>query len=93
MGRLHEVTNISWGSRTVERLSEHLLTCAGDASPAWHALYTRYQHEKVTARILTDKGFEVFLPLYSASQRYAIFAKLTRESRFSTAPAARWQDP
>ena len=70
MGRLHEVTNISWGSRTVERLSEHLLTCAGDASPAWHALYTRYRHEKVTARILTDKGFEVFLPLYSASHRW-----------------------
>ena len=70
MGELLEVTNISSGAQTVEGLSDHLLTCAADASPAWHALYTRYQHEKVTARILRDKGFEVFLPLYSASHRW-----------------------
>jgi transcription antitermination factor NusG len=70
MGELLEVTNVSCGAQTVERLGDNLLTCAADASPAWHALYTRYQHEKVTARILTDKGFEVFLPLYSASHRW-----------------------
>jgi transcription antitermination factor NusG len=29
----------------------------------WYAVYTRHQHEKVVARILVDKGFEVFLPL------------------------------
>ena len=32
-------------------------------------------------------------PLYSASQRWAVFAKLTRASRFGSAPAVRWQDP
>ena len=33
-------------------------------------------------------------PLYSASQRWAVFAKLKRASRFGNAPAAaRWQDP
>ena len=36
----------------------------------WHALYTRHQHEKVVAQALTGKGFEVFLPLYSAVRRW-----------------------
>lgn len=36
----------------------------------WHALYTRHQHEKVVAQALSGKGFEVFLPLYSAVRRW-----------------------
>jgi transcription antitermination factor NusG len=40
------------------------------ALSAWHVLYTRHQHEKVVARALSDKGFEVFLPLYSATRRW-----------------------
>lgn len=32
----------------------------------WYALHTRFQHEKSAARILDSRGFEVFLPLYSA---------------------------
>ncbi len=35
----------------------------GQSSP-WHVVYTRHQHEKPVARILANKGFEVFLPLY-----------------------------
>jgi transcription antitermination factor NusG len=37
---------------------------------AWWALYTRHQHEKVVAEILTAKGFEVFLPLYQSIRRW-----------------------
>jgi transcription antitermination factor NusG len=37
---------------------------------AWHALYTRHQHEKSIANVLAYKGFEVFLPLYSAAHRW-----------------------
>jgi len=37
---------------------------------AWYALYTRHQHEKTINEILTRKGFEVFLPLYSAVHRW-----------------------
>jgi transcription antitermination factor NusG len=37
---------------------------------AWHALYTRHQHEKAIAHVLSYKGFEVFLPLYSAAHRW-----------------------
>ena len=37
---------------------------------AWHALYTRHQHEKAIERALSNKGFEVFLPLYSAPHRW-----------------------
>ena len=35
-------------------------------SRRWYVLYTRHQHEKLTAEILSNKGFEVFLPLYTA---------------------------
>jgi transcription antitermination factor NusG len=47
-------------------------TCRGDvhALSAWHVLYTRHQHEKVVAHALSDKGFEVFLPLYSVTRRW-----------------------
>jgi transcription antitermination factor NusG len=31
---------------------------------AWYALRTRHQHEKVAATSLSNKGFEIFLPLY-----------------------------
>ena len=32
----------------------------------WYAIYTRHQHEKMVAQILTSKGFDTFLPLYAA---------------------------
>lgn len=37
---------------------------------AWWALYTRHQHEKAVAEILSAKGFEVFLPLYESMRRW-----------------------
>ena len=39
------------------------------ASP-WWAVYTRHQHEKVVAEMLSAKGFEVFLPLYESTRRW-----------------------
>lgn len=43
-----------------------------ETNPAvcWYALYTRHQHEKAIANILTGKGFEVFLPLYATVHRW-----------------------
>jgi transcription antitermination factor NusG len=41
-----------------------------EPSAPWHALYTRHQHEKTIADLLTKKGFEVFLPLYQATHRW-----------------------
>jgi len=38
--------------------------------PLWWVLYTRHQHEKVVAEMLTTKGFEVFLPLYESARRW-----------------------
>jgi transcription antitermination factor NusG len=37
---------------------------------AWWALYTRHQHEKVVAEMLSAKDFEVFLPLYESVRRW-----------------------
>ena len=45
------------------------------ASHQWHALYTRHQHEKPIARILSSKGHEVFLPLYAAAHQWQDRAK------------------
>jgi transcription antitermination factor NusG len=46
-----------------------------DDSP-WWALYTRHQHEKTVADMLTAKGFEVFLPLYDSVRRWKDRQKL-----------------
>jgi transcription antitermination factor NusG len=43
---------------------------------AWYAIYTRHQHEKTVAQILTIKGFETLLPLYQSARRWKDRAKV-----------------
>jgi len=43
---------------------------------AWYAIYTRHQHEKTVAQILTSKGFETLLPLYPSARRWTDRTKL-----------------
>jgi transcription antitermination factor NusG len=43
---------------------------AGNQESDWWALYTRHQHEKTVAEMLSVKGFEVFLPLYTSMRRW-----------------------
>src|ERR1700719_2153696 len=38
--------------------------------PSWYAIYTRHQHEKMVAQVLTSKGFETFLPLYETTHNW-----------------------
>jgi transcription antitermination factor NusG len=45
-------------------------------SSDWWALYTRHQHEKTVASMLSAKGFEVFLPLYESTRRWKDRSKL-----------------
>jgi len=42
----------------------------------WCAVYTRHQHEKSVAEMLSTKGFEVFLPLYESIRRWKDRQKL-----------------
>jgi transcription antitermination factor NusG len=37
---------------------------------AWYALHTRHQHEKTVASLLSGKGLQIFLPLYSVVHRW-----------------------
>lgn len=37
---------------------------------SWYALYTRHQHEKNAAQVLSHKGFDTFLPLYQAMHQW-----------------------
>ena len=46
------------------------------ADSAWWALYTRHQHEKVVAEMLSAKGFEVFLPLYESVRHWKDRSKM-----------------
>ena len=39
-------------------------------SERWFAIYTRHQHEKVIAQVLSAKGLQVFLPLYNSTRRW-----------------------
>jgi transcription antitermination factor NusG len=38
--------------------------------PAWFAVYTKHQHEKKAAELLTTKGIETYVPLYKATHRW-----------------------
>jgi transcription antitermination factor NusG len=49
---------------------------AGNPDLSWWALYTRHQHERVVADVLSAKGFEVFLPLYDSIRRWKDRQKL-----------------
>ena len=49
----------------LERITHGLL----DAS-AWWAVYTRHQHEKSVAEMLSLKGFETLLPLYDSIRKW-----------------------
>jgi transcription antitermination factor NusG len=50
--------------------------CDVGDSCAWYVLYTRHQHEKTVAQILTGKGFEILLPLYSTARQWKDRTKL-----------------
>jgi transcription antitermination factor NusG len=52
-------------------------SCNTDAVPPaqsgsgdWYAAYTKHQHEKRVADSFTNKGFEVFFPVYAAAHRW-----------------------
>jgi transcription antitermination factor NusG len=51
-------------------LASHNIDETMQQDSAWWALYTRHQHEKTVADMLTAKGFEVFLPLYESMRRW-----------------------
>lgn len=38
--------------------------------PGWYALHTRHQHEKRVHQVLTGKGLEAFLPLYTTAHQW-----------------------
>jgi transcription antitermination factor NusG len=37
---------------------------------SWYALHTRHQHEKCVHQVLTGKGFDAFLPLYTTAHQW-----------------------
>jgi transcription antitermination factor NusG len=49
----------------------------------WYAVHTRHQHEKLVARTLANKGFEIFLPLYTEARRWRDRTKVVELPLFS----------
>jgi transcription antitermination factor NusG len=45
-------------------------------STSWYVLYTKHQHEKIVAQILTSKGFETLVPLYETVRHWRDRTKL-----------------
>lgn len=54
----------------------HAIDAVRDDDPQWWVIYTRHQHEKVVADVLSAKGFEIFLPLYDSIRRWKDRQKL-----------------
>jgi len=54
----------------MHRREGYLRRETGEASPGWYAMYTRHQHEKSVARLLSEKGFDIFLPLQTVARRW-----------------------
>jgi transcription antitermination factor NusG len=54
----------------MQLIEEALKRGETEANPGWYAIYTRHQHEKVIARLLSEKGFEVFLPVQTVARRW-----------------------
>jgi transcription antitermination factor NusG len=51
-------------------LTPQTIDAGMDEGLDWWALYTRHQHEKAVAEMLSAKGFEVFLPVYDSIRRW-----------------------
>ena len=58
---------MSQESSTLAAASENVYL---DPGLCWYALYTRHQHEKSVAELLSQKHFEVFVPLYNSVRRW-----------------------
>jgi transcription antitermination factor NusG len=54
----------------MHRMDRYLTKETPEANPGWYAIYTRHQHEKMVARLLSDKGFEIFLPTQTVARRW-----------------------
>ena len=57
-------------------LVPHAIDTISDGDLQWWVIYTRHQHEKAVADVLSAKGFEVFLPLYDSIRRWKDRQKL-----------------
>jgi transcription antitermination factor NusG len=49
---------------------QYLEHIRNETAGSWCALYTRHQHEKTVATILSTKGLQVFLPTYRTVHRW-----------------------
>lgn len=58
------------GSKIIEMNNLKDVASDCESGQVWWALYTRHQHEKTVAQNLTNKGFDVFLPLYESTRRW-----------------------
>jgi transcription antitermination factor NusG len=78
-GRRFQRTSIDFkrlrGGTVSHRAELHMVPLSSRANEQngnepWHAVHTRYRHEKVVDELLTREGFETFLPLYMVVHRW-----------------------
>ncbi len=57
--------------------------CPAFSGSVWYAAHTRHQHERIVARMLANKGYEVFLPLYTEVRQWRDRVKRVEVPLFS----------
>jgi transcription antitermination factor NusG len=62
--------------RQINMLIPQSINVGTEEDSAWWAIYTRHQHEKAVAEMLSAKGVEVFLPLYESIRRWKDRSKM-----------------
>ncbi len=67
MSNLHPVINIPSSSPSLFPLA----TEAKSESLPWFGVHTRSNHEKVTATVLSYKGYDYYLPTYKSKKRWS----------------------
>jgi transcription antitermination factor NusG len=56
--------------KSINLLTSQIIDAGTHETQDWWAVYTRHQHEKTVAEMLSAKDFEVFLPLYESIRRW-----------------------
>jgi transcription antitermination factor NusG len=71
-----EDNTVQLKEKRIKMLTPQSVETGMHESSAWWVLYTRHQHEKAVAEMLSAKGFEVFLPLYESIRVWKDRSKL-----------------
>jgi transcription antitermination factor NusG len=54
----------------MQTMDQFFISESRERNSGWYAIYTRHHHERTVARFLSEKGFEIFLPVLNVTRRW-----------------------